>query len=223
MNYRNLLLALCATLAAHTASAQEPILIGEVSSMSGALALGGVPGRQGAIMALEEINAKGGVLGRPLQFVARDDKTQPEEAGQALPRARRAERVPRHGHERQRHLGGDELACARDEDSVLHHDGLFALPHRGGGPSLFLPPDHQRPGLRPHRGRGAREAAAGEVLHHRHRLRLRPRHHQRADDRAQEGEEGRRSRAGLRVLGPARHDGLHAQHHRDAREEAPRR
>ena len=81
MNYRNLLLALCAILAAHTASAQDPILIGEVSSMSGALALGGVPGRQGAIMALEDINAKGGVLGRPLQFVARDDKTQPEEAG----------------------------------------------------------------------------------------------------------------------------------------------
>jgi branched-chain amino acid transport system substrate-binding protein len=35
-------------------------------------------------MALEEINAKGGVLGRPLQFVTRDDKTQPEEAGKAF-------------------------------------------------------------------------------------------------------------------------------------------
>jgi branched-chain amino acid transport system substrate-binding protein len=35
-------------------------------------------------MALEEINQKGGVLGRPLQFVTRDDKTQPEEAGKAF-------------------------------------------------------------------------------------------------------------------------------------------
>jgi branched-chain amino acid transport system substrate-binding protein len=85
MKRANGLLAVCLWLASiPPAGAQSPILIGEVSSMSGALAMGGVPGRQGAIMALEEINQKGGVLGRPLQFVTRDDKTQPEEAGKAF-------------------------------------------------------------------------------------------------------------------------------------------
>jgi branched-chain amino acid transport system substrate-binding protein len=85
MKHAKVLLALCLWLASISpAGAQSPILIGEVSSMSGALAMGGVPGRQGAIMALEEINQKGGVLGRPLQFVTRDDKTQPEEAGKAF-------------------------------------------------------------------------------------------------------------------------------------------
>jgi len=81
MNYRKLVWALCALGLALPAAAQDTIQIGEISSVSGALAMGGVPGRQGAIMALEEINAKGGVLGRKLEFVTRDDKTQPEEAG----------------------------------------------------------------------------------------------------------------------------------------------
>ncbi len=85
MKRANVLLAICVCLASiPLARAQAPILIGDISSMSGALAVGGVPGRQGAIMALEEINQKGGVLGRPLQFVMRDDKTQPEEAGKAF-------------------------------------------------------------------------------------------------------------------------------------------
>ncbi|MFN0299846.1 MAG: ABC transporter substrate-binding protein [Burkholderiales bacterium] len=60
---------------------QNPILIGDVSSMSGPLALAGVPGRQGAILAVEEINKAGGVLGRPIELLMRDDKSQPEEAG----------------------------------------------------------------------------------------------------------------------------------------------
>ncbi len=85
MKHVNVLLAMCVwLLSIPLAGAQNPILIGEISSMSGALAVGGVPGRQGAILALEEINQKGGVLGRPLQFLTRDDKTQPEEAGKAF-------------------------------------------------------------------------------------------------------------------------------------------
>lgn len=86
MKRLNVLLALCALigasgLAMSTAYAQGPILIGDISSMSGPLALAGVPGRQGAIMAVEEINKAGGVLGRQIELVLRDDKSQPEEAG----------------------------------------------------------------------------------------------------------------------------------------------
>ena len=85
MRHAKILLAVCGWLALITiASAQNPIMIGDVSSMSGPLAVGGVPGRQGTIMAMEEINKAGGVLGRPLQFVVRDDKSQPEEAGKVF-------------------------------------------------------------------------------------------------------------------------------------------
>jgi branched-chain amino acid transport system substrate-binding protein len=85
MKLANVVLGVCVGLAwLSGARAADPIVIGEVSSMSGPLAVGGVPGRQGAILALEQINQKGGVLGRPLQFIVRDDKTQPEEAGKAF-------------------------------------------------------------------------------------------------------------------------------------------
>lgn len=66
------------------AGAAEPILIGDISSVSGVQALYGTPGRQAAIMALEEINQKGGVLGRPLQLIMRDDKSLPEEGSKAF-------------------------------------------------------------------------------------------------------------------------------------------
>ena len=62
----------------------DPILIGDVSSMSGPFAVAGVPGRQGAILAVEEINAQGGVLGHPLKLQTRDDKSSPEEGAKAF-------------------------------------------------------------------------------------------------------------------------------------------
>jgi branched-chain amino acid transport system substrate-binding protein len=79
-----ILLVLCALLAMSSAHAQNPIRIGDISSMSGALALGGVPGRQGTILAVEEINKAGGVLGRQIELLTRDDKSQPEEASKVF-------------------------------------------------------------------------------------------------------------------------------------------
>ena len=85
MRHTKVLFVLCGWLTLiPVAWAQTPIMIGDASSMSGPLAQGGVPGRQGTIMAMEEINKAGGVLGRPLQFVMRDDKSQPEEAGKVF-------------------------------------------------------------------------------------------------------------------------------------------
>ena len=66
------------------ASAADPVLIGDVSSMSGPFAVAGVPGRQGTILAVEEINEQGGVLGRPLKLLLRDDKSSPEEGARAF-------------------------------------------------------------------------------------------------------------------------------------------
>jgi branched-chain amino acid transport system substrate-binding protein len=62
----------------------EPILIGDVTSMSGPFAVAGVPGRQGTILAVEEINQQGGVLGHPLKLLMRDDKSSPEEGAKAF-------------------------------------------------------------------------------------------------------------------------------------------
>ncbi|MDR7570701.1 MAG: ABC transporter substrate-binding protein, partial [Armatimonadota bacterium] len=65
------------------AQQREPILVGEIVSASGAFAVHH-HGQHGAALAVEEINAKGGVLGRPLQLITRDDKSSGEEGVKAF-------------------------------------------------------------------------------------------------------------------------------------------
>jgi branched-chain amino acid transport system substrate-binding protein len=60
-------------------NAAEPIRIGDINSYSGEPAFT-VPYRNGANLAIREINAAGGVLGRPLQLITRDDNGKPEDA-----------------------------------------------------------------------------------------------------------------------------------------------
>ena len=55
----------------------EPIKIGLVTALSGQSARAGEAITRGATIAIEEINAKGGVLGRPLELVRRDDESNP--------------------------------------------------------------------------------------------------------------------------------------------------
>ncbi len=62
------------------ASAQKPIKIGFPIILSGPGALFGEPASKGAQMFVDEINAKGGVLGRKMELVIRDTKGQPDEA-----------------------------------------------------------------------------------------------------------------------------------------------
>lgn len=52
----------------------SPILIGLNADMSASLALGGEALRRGAIIAIDEINKAGGVLGRPLDLLVRDHR-----------------------------------------------------------------------------------------------------------------------------------------------------
>jgi branched-chain amino acid transport system substrate-binding protein len=61
-------------------AAQAPIKIGEINSFSGIGAPFTGPYRQAVEMAVEEVNAKGGVLGRKIEVIFRDDKGQPAEA-----------------------------------------------------------------------------------------------------------------------------------------------
>ncbi len=61
------------------AQAADPIKIGDFNSYS-RMAAFAVPARYGAELAVDQINAAGGVLGRPLEFITRDDKGEPGEA-----------------------------------------------------------------------------------------------------------------------------------------------
>jgi len=75
------LFAACATvLIAGAAQAQKPIRIGYPVILSGPGALIGEPSLKGAQMFVEEINAKGGVLGRRIELVIRDTKGNADEA-----------------------------------------------------------------------------------------------------------------------------------------------
>jgi branched-chain amino acid transport system substrate-binding protein len=62
------------------ALAQGPIKIGEINSFSGIGAPFTGPYRAAVELAVEEVNAKGGVLGRKVEVIFRDDKGQPAEA-----------------------------------------------------------------------------------------------------------------------------------------------
>src|SRR5437899_10493279 len=63
------------------AEAQKPIKVGMPMPLSGPPALFGEPASKGAQMYVEEINAKGGVLGRKLELLVRDSKAAANEAG----------------------------------------------------------------------------------------------------------------------------------------------
>ena len=57
--------------------AAEPIKVGLVAALSGQSAKSGEALTRGLSMAINEVNAKGGVLGRPLELVRRDDESNP--------------------------------------------------------------------------------------------------------------------------------------------------
>ena len=59
------------------AHAEDPIKIGLIASLSGPSAKSGEAITRGMMLAITEINAAGGVLGRPLELVRRDDEANP--------------------------------------------------------------------------------------------------------------------------------------------------
>ena len=61
----------------YASSTDKPILIGMTSDASGQYANSGGSDRRGMMMAIEEFNAKGGVLGRKIEFVHLDTETNP--------------------------------------------------------------------------------------------------------------------------------------------------
>lgn len=57
-----------------------PVSIGEINPLTGKLARHGIEIHEGILYAVEEVNAKGGILGRRIDLVIRDDQSLPEVA-----------------------------------------------------------------------------------------------------------------------------------------------
>jgi branched-chain amino acid transport system substrate-binding protein len=80
------LAAITAALAVGLSSAQQQnaIKVGSILPLTGASSVSGKAAEQGYKLALDEINAAGGVLGKPLQFVLEDDASAPATAIQGF-------------------------------------------------------------------------------------------------------------------------------------------
>ena len=67
-----------------TGFAAEPIKIGHFGSLTGKDAAFGIASRKGIVMAIEEINAAGGILGRPVEYVGEDIQSKAGESATAV-------------------------------------------------------------------------------------------------------------------------------------------
>ncbi len=62
------------------ASGQQPIRVGATMSLTGPLATQGVAARNGYVLCEQHVNEQGGLLGRSIQFVIHDDRSDPDQA-----------------------------------------------------------------------------------------------------------------------------------------------
>ena len=75
------------------AATGKPLVIGEYGSLTGSTATFGISARNGIDLAVEEVNAAGGVLGRPVKVIVEDDAGKPEEAAAAVTKLVNQDRV----------------------------------------------------------------------------------------------------------------------------------
>src|ERR1700750_1000248 len=77
-----------------TAAAQESIKVGVIQPLTGAFAASGNYVANGAWIAAEEITAKGGVLGKKIELVIEDNKSNPTEAAAVAEKLITNDKVP---------------------------------------------------------------------------------------------------------------------------------
>src|SRR6476469_7719840 len=77
-----------------TAAAQDSIKVGVIQPLTGAFAASGNYVANGAKIAADEINAKGGVLGKKLELVIEDNKSNPTEAAAVAEKLITRDKVP---------------------------------------------------------------------------------------------------------------------------------
>ncbi len=80
-------------LSSQPALAVDPIRIGSVFSSTGAASFLGEPEKNSLLMAVENINANGGILGRPVELIQYDDETEVNKCVLAVDKLARKDRV----------------------------------------------------------------------------------------------------------------------------------
>ena len=73
--------------------AAEPIRVGLVAPMTGSIATFGISTRQGAQLVFDEVNRRGGLLGRQVELLVEDDAGKPEEAANVFTKLVNRDRV----------------------------------------------------------------------------------------------------------------------------------
>jgi branched-chain amino acid transport system substrate-binding protein len=77
-------LALALTLATSLSAATAAIKLGEVDPLTGGVSQFGIGCHQGFVLAFEQINAEGGILGQQIELVTEDDQSKPGQSGTAV-------------------------------------------------------------------------------------------------------------------------------------------
>lgn len=81
---RLLILVALGVMLAGEALAQEPIRIGAMYPLTGGGAIYGVPAMAGHQLAIDELNRRGGIMGRKVESIERDDKMNPSAASATM-------------------------------------------------------------------------------------------------------------------------------------------
>ncbi len=113
---------------APSAEAAAPILVGLDADMSSGAAQSGEAIRRGALVAIDEINAAGGVLGRPLELVVKDHRGNPARGTDNIEAFAEMEDLVAV-------VGGIHTPVALAELEAIHRHGLIYLgPWAAGTP-----------------------------------------------------------------------------------------
>ena len=95
MAFACIMLVACArTLTGEAVKESTAIKIGAINPMSGPLAVYGLEYSRGIKMAVEEINAEGGINGKPIEVIYEDDKGDPKESATIANRLIYVEKTP---------------------------------------------------------------------------------------------------------------------------------
>ncbi|HEX2875356.1 MAG TPA: ABC transporter substrate-binding protein [Polyangiaceae bacterium] len=110
------------------ANGKAPILIGITADASGQYANSGDSDKRGVIMAIEEMNAKGGVMGRPIKYVHMDTETTPATGSRIAERMIKQDKVAFI-------IGGVSSGVANAISQVAQKYGVIYLNTNSSSPS----------------------------------------------------------------------------------------
>ena len=94
MRFKTLAVLALGCVCSFPAGAQNTIKIGVITSLTGSQAAFGEAHKNGYLIALDEINAQGGVLGKKLELDWYDDQSKPDQAVQGVSKLVDQDRVP---------------------------------------------------------------------------------------------------------------------------------